>query len=370
MKKFIFGVLFVAMFFVGLGSVVDKVGARFKSDQKALDLINAARTAIGGDNSIAGIQSLRIKGNTVNSWKIDGSERSEPGETEIAIQLPDKVAKMVRIGHPDDDNSGQLRQKREETLVINGTGEAGEVRLRKGQGDGQGTGVGSPQQTKVIVLNNGDEQTAEAGTQGEKTVIFQTTPDNGSTSKVETGQARIAANEVAMETRHKAAQQNELFRLTLGLLLSPPAGLDANYTFGGEASVDGTACNVVNAEFAGSSVKLFLSKDTNLPVQMTYSGDSMPMMFVFNKTAAPPANGEKNVMFVRHADGPEPAVEQTVKFSDYRSVNGVQLPFHWSTSGGDRREEFDVTSYDVNPADISNSFQKERVKLVVKPDGQ
>ncbi|HEY2866306.1 MAG TPA: hypothetical protein VGJ02_04385, partial [Pyrinomonadaceae bacterium] len=330
MKKFIFGVLCVAIFFVGLGSVVDKVGARFKSDQKALDLINAARAAIGGDSSIAGIQSLRIKGNTVNSWKIDGAEKTEPGEIEIAIQLPDKVSKMIRIGNPGDDNGGQLRQKREETLVINGTGETGEVRLRKGQGDGQGTGVGSPQQMKVIVLNNGDEQPGETATQGEKTVVLRKTVDSESRSRVDSGEFRVAADNAAIEARHKAGQQNELFRLTLGLLLSPPAGMDANYTFGGETSIDGTACNVVNAEFGGSSVKLFLSKDSNLPVQMTYSGESMPMFFVFNKTEAPPANGDKNVVFFRHPAGPETAVEQTVKFSDYRSVNGVQLPFHWS----------------------------------------
>ena len=117
MKKFIYAVLFVSVFFAGLGSVVEKVGARFKSDEKALDLLRAARTAIGGDAAIAGIQSLRIKGTTVNTFKIDGTEKSEPGETEIALQLPDKVSKMVRIGTAGDDNGGQLVRKKVETSL-------------------------------------------------------------------------------------------------------------------------------------------------------------------------------------------------------------------------------------------------------------
>src|SRR5437764_3353885 len=116
MKKFIFTVLCVSVFFIGLGSVVDKVGARFRSDQKALDLIKAARTAIGGDNSIAGIQSLRIKGNTVHSWKIDGNEKTEPGGTEIAIQLPDRLSKISWIGNPEADNGTQMLRKRVETV--------------------------------------------------------------------------------------------------------------------------------------------------------------------------------------------------------------------------------------------------------------
>jgi len=165
-------------------------------------------------------------------------------------------------------------------------------------------------------------------------------------------------------------QQNELFRLTLGLLLSPPAGIEANYTFGGETSIDGTACNVIVAEVGGSSVKLFLNKSSNLPVQMTYSGEAMPMMVRFNKAAAPPPDGDKNVMFFRHAEGPESVTDFTVRYSDYRSVNGVQLPFHWSTSGGDMHEEFDVTSYEINPADISSSFEKQKVEFRVKKDGQ
>ena len=52
MKSFIVSVLCVSVFFIGLGSLVDKVGATFKSDEKALELVRKARQAIGGDNAV------------------------------------------------------------------------------------------------------------------------------------------------------------------------------------------------------------------------------------------------------------------------------------------------------------------------------
>ena len=365
MKKFIYAVLFVSVFFAGLGSVVEKVGARFKSDEKALDLLRAARTAIGGDAAIAGIQSLRIKGTTVNTFKIDGTEKSEPGETEIALQLPDKVSKMVRIGTPGDDNGGQLVRKKVETVVVTRDDQNGNLRI--GRGEGQGTGVGAEPGTKVIILN-GDELPGDVKTEGSKTVILRKQINDEQSDGPVSGALRF--NKAEMEARHKAMRQNELFRLTLGLLLSPPAGVEASYTYGGEASVEGTPCDLIVAEVGGSSIKLFLNKDTNLPVQITYSGEEMPVTVRFRSANAGNGEPDKNVMFVRSGDGAGASAEFTVRYSDYRNVNGVQLPFHWATSGGDMKEDFNVTSYDVNPADISNSFEKQKVAFSVNKQGQ
>jgi hypothetical protein len=372
MKKFIYFVLCVSVFFVGLGTVADKVGASFKSDPKALDLLKAARTAIGGDSSLAGIQSLRIKGSTVSIWKTDGGEKSEPGETEIDLQLPDKLSKMVRIGDPANDNGAQLLRKQVETVVINGKDENGNVTFSRGQGSG--TGVGTELGPKVIVLNKGEELPADVKTDGNKTIILRTTGDGQQQSKVESGELRrvtVNVNKDEMEARHRAMQQNELFRLTLGLLLSPPAGMDVNYTFGGEVKAADKTCNLVVADFGGSSVKLYLDRDSNLPVMMSYTGEEMPMFVTFSKKVdAAPSDGDKNVVFFRHNEGQGAAAEFTVTYSDYRSVNGVQLPYHWTTSGGGRSEEFDISSYEVNPTDISSSFEKPKVELRVKKDGQ
>jgi len=43
-----------------------------------------------------------------------------------------------------------------------------------------------------------------------------------------------------------------------------------SYTFVGEGDVDGTAANIVNAEFGGQSFKLYIGKSNNLPLAIGY----------------------------------------------------------------------------------------------------
>ena len=70
---------------------------------------------------------------------------------------------------------------------------------------------------------------------------------------------------------------------------------------------------------------------------------------------------------MRKLDGPPmETAEFTVRFADYRSVSGVQLPFKWTqTVGGAPDEIFDVTSYDINPANIAERFARDNVKVDV-----
>src|SRR6188508_2344866 len=102
MKRFFFSILFVSVFCIGLGALADRAGATFKSDEKALALIQKARLAIGGDAAINNVRGMVIVGNTTRVFKIDGADHSESGETEIAMQLPDKLMKMVKLGDGSD----------------------------------------------------------------------------------------------------------------------------------------------------------------------------------------------------------------------------------------------------------------------------
>ena len=98
MKRFILSILGVTVFFLGIGSLVERTGAKFKSDEKALALIAKARQAIGGDAAISNIQSMRVVGRTTRVFNADGTQKTSEGETEIAMQFPDKFMKMVKIG--------------------------------------------------------------------------------------------------------------------------------------------------------------------------------------------------------------------------------------------------------------------------------
>jgi hypothetical protein len=368
MKRFIVSALCVAVFFLGLGTLIEKVGARFKSDEKALDLIRAAKAAVGGDSAIAGIQSLRIKGTTTHTFRVDGTEKTESGETEIAMQLPDKLSKMVKIGKTDGDAPvEQVINKRVETVVVMKDKDGNDI---VSKGAGSGTRIGAERGKQVVIVTA--DAPGEMKTDDGQRVIVRTGGDAALPTKTENGEIRtFKVNRDQMAAHHREAQSNELFRLTLGLLLSPPAAMAVNYTFGGEVKAADRTCNLVIAEFGGSSVKLYLDRDSNLPVMMSYTGEAMPMIVHFNKEVPAPANGDDhNVVFFRTSDGPAANTEYTVRFDDYRNTGGIQLPFKWTTTAGDMNEVFTVTSYDVNPADIANSFQKQTLELRVKTDGQ
>lgn len=122
MKRFIFSVLTVAVFFLGVGALVDRSGATSKSDERALELIRKARLAIGGDAAINSVQSLTIVGRTTKTIVVDGAARTESGETEIAMQLPDKMMKMVKIGSGNGTAEGHRVINR--TVDVISTGEA------------------------------------------------------------------------------------------------------------------------------------------------------------------------------------------------------------------------------------------------------
>ena len=167
--------------------------------------------------------------------------------------------------------------------------------------------------------------------------------------------------------------QGELGRY-LSLLLTAPQGIDVVYTYAGEISIDGTPCDAVNAAFGGSTFKLFISRASSLPVAMTYTGMRMPEVIKFRHADPVDDTKEKGTMvFTTRLDASADSAEFTVKFADYRSTGGVQLPYRWTTTAGDKTvETFEVTSYDVNPADIANRFNGsggQRVMIrTTKPD--
>ncbi|HQZ96115.1 MAG TPA: hypothetical protein PLP21_07325 [Pyrinomonadaceae bacterium] len=409
MKRFAITILTVAVFFVGLGALVDNVGAKFKSDEKALDLVRKARVAIGGDAAINAVQSLRLVGQTTRTVKVDGTDRSEQGETEIALQFPDKLMKSIKIGH--GDGNGLVEQRIDKQVDVVVVGEAKEGQKMKIIADGNSGGAvarkivirkddgtvqeltgdeaakfvtkadhpGMPAGAHTITLKKNADGTIEQVGGGEgQTIILHKADGTGGNATFTSKDGKtfnIDGKDVVMERAIAGGpaggpRDNELLRTTLSLLLTAPQGMDVSYTFGGESSVDGTDCNIVVAEFAGTSYKIFLGKSSNLPVMMSYSAPKMPMIFA--RTIAPKAGEEPkgNVMFTRTISGDAgPMAEYTVKFSDYRAVNGVQLPYKWTRSvGGATDEVFDVTNYEINPANISEKFQNNNVKVrMAKP---
>jgi hypothetical protein len=277
------------------------------------------------------------------------------------------MMKMVKFGRHEGGETaiGEGIRRQVDVVVVGGNKDDG----------GAGVGAGSGAGIRKIIVQKPDGSTEEINNDENHKIVVRK-GDGDLPMKIETGAdgRQIMINKEVAEAHHAEMRQNELLRLTLGLLASAPEGVDVNYTFGGETDVDGTPCNLVVADTGGSSVKLYLNRSSNLPVMIAYTGMRMPMMIRFNTKVAPPADGAKdNVIFTRKVDGPagEPA-EFQVRFSDYRSVGGVQLPYHWVTTvGGTADETFDVSTYEVNPANIAEKFANQKVFVRTrKPDGQ
>lgn len=314
------------------------------------------------------------------------------------MQLPDKLSKMVKIGKDDGTGAGhKVINQQFDVVVVGDAKDKMKVTL-----NGEGHGTGGTVSKKIVVKKDdgtvleltgaeADKWIAEhPGVPGEKDIIIKRvdggtmksgdkvivrkadgtdgtatfTSKDGKTFNIDNHKV-VMAGHGDMTAHHNAMKSNELLRTTLSLLLTAPKGLDVEYTYGGLGDVDGRSANIVVASFGGQSFKLFLDATSNLPLAIAFKGMAMPKTMAFDKQAAPAKDGEKDVMvFTRKVDGGE-LTDQLVKFSEYRTVGGVQLPYRWTQT----EETFDVTNYEINPANIGDKFQNQKVMIrTAKPD--
>jgi hypothetical protein len=350
MKKFFLMTILAAVFFTCLGGMLQETTAKFKSDEKALALLAKARQAIGGDTNLAGVNSLTITGKSTRTLKFDGVERVEQGDMELAMQFPDKMMKMIKMGH--EGANGEKTINKQVDVVMVASGEPGNFEWKTEGGEKAGL---KGEHTFVIKT---DDDKAEAGqvTSGQKVILKKI--DDASGGVPAGADKNVVFNKVVKGEGHGefAHQSSGLLRTALSLLLTAPQGMDVAYLYGGEGNVDGAACNIIDAQFGGSSIKLYLGKDSNLPVMMSFQ-EAKPMTFFFKMDKGEAQAAEKSVKtFERHA-GPTELSEFQVRFSDYRSVNGVSLPYKWvQTVGGQPDETIEVGSYEINPANINDKF--------------
>lgn len=366
MKKFIISVLCISIFFIGLGGLVERTGAKFKSDARALELVRLARIAIGGDANINNVRSLTIKGTSAHTLIFNGATETKSGEMEINLELPNKFSKITRIG---DAGDGADVQKNVDVVIVR-KDDGGTTDL-KGSTDGKRVIIVKDGDGKVLTedIKPGEGQRRIIIKKADGTVVTEDvkpgdgnatwTTEDGKNIVVNKGVKIIGAGEHDGAMRH-----NEMLRTTLALLLTAPEGTDVSYTFAGETTVDGATCNIVEASSNGSSFKLFLDKSTNLPKMISYLG--MPLHIMkFDRQVSPDGSDQKDVkVFVRKMEAPEAMVERQVKFSDFRNAGGLLLPYKWTeTVGGNTSETVDITNYEINPANIADKFQNQKVLI-------
>jgi hypothetical protein len=341
MKRFIVSILCVSIFFIGLGSLVESVGAKFKSDARALELLKQAQAAIGGDSAIRTVQSLTITGKATKTFEIEGVANSEQGDWELNMQLPDKLSKMMRV---TIENQGGEKTESSDNKVFTVT---------KKDGGNATWSTKDPKQDVVVVTRGGGDKI------GDK-IVANEENTNGNVKK------EIIRDKMSGEyEKHK---QMELFRTALSLLLTAPQGIEADYIYAGDGSVDGSSCDVIEARLGESSVKLFLDKQTHLPRMMSFMDHKPMMMFRIKKDDAKMEENGETKTFERKMEAP-PLEEFQIKFADYRSVGGVLLPFKWTqTVAGKTDETVDISNYEINPANIADKFKELPQKIMMRTE--
>lgn len=373
MKRFIISVLCVSVFFIGLGTMAERAGARLKSDEKALSIIRQARQAIGGDQAITAVRSMTIAGKTTKMIKAGDQLRAEPRETEFALGLDGKFSRTVKMGNlrsPDDKT--KLFETRVNVVVVGKEDGEGTVKFEGKDGeftteDGKKVTVRRVEKTDgTSTQGNGDKivvreiEGPEGPGSGERKFTIRKKADGDAAWQTEDGTVVMARSN---KGPHEVPRRDDLLSTTLALLLSAPDGMDVNYTFSGESVVDGTQCNIVTAEFGGQAYKLFIGKSSNLPVMLSYAGVKMPELEKIRVEAPQSGEAKKSDMVFVRTPGPNgEKAEFQIRYSDYRNVDGILLPFKWISTVNDQPDEtYEVTNYVINPADIAEKFQNQKV---------
>jgi hypothetical protein len=323
--------------------------AQVEDTAKGAALLAEARKAVGGEEKLAAISRLQVKGEMRRG---QGNVTLE-GETEVFVELPDKF-------------------RRNESLSL---------------------GPGGPGIDRVEVLNGNEswEENTSAGRGG----FGRGGGDFGGFRRGGFGGGGDAANQggggqaIDPERLREAQRRNrqtEVARLLLGILLTT----DAQVAWIGTAqSPEGTA-DVLEVKTAdGAATRLFLESATHLPLMMTWTtGGQRAGRGAQNRGAAPGAGGGQGAApgagqnrgggggDAGAAPAGQPAagdaaqgrrgrgfggapVTLEMHLSEYKAVNGVKLP-HLITRGtnGETAEEWAIKSYRINPNFKGNTFTK------------
>ena len=191
---------------------------------------------------------------------------------------------------------------------------------------------------------------------------------------------RVQADNPASDPKRAAAalkrSRSDLARLLLGLVGGTQPGFAVTYAYGGQAeSPDGKADVIDVSGPDDFKVRLFVDVETHLPLMLTFlepeprmimrtlgrgeGGAPRPAGAGRRGELTPEEQAEIEKERQQAESTPPKMVEYQLFFSDYRKVDGISLPYRIARGTGNKTtEEWEVTSYKINPA-----FKAERFKV-------
>ena len=285
-------------------------------------LLHDVRGALGGEKALARVTGLSAEG----TFRRTFGTREMSGDVEIAIELPGRYIRTETFSPSGDPGNRMIRTtgfNGEESL--DGVAGSGGFMMRFGGPGGPGAGQG------------------------------------GGTSD---GRAADPERAARMLRGHRT----DVSRLLLAMLGRSDAIGPLTVTYAGEAESSDGKADVLEASLEGGApCRLFIDRETHLPLLMTYREQAPRMLNMQRPPQQPgqpaPSREEMEKLFrdARERAEKEPPKTQEVEvfFSDHRKVGGVLLPHKISrVVDGTPVEETVITGYKVNPAFKADVFRK------------
>jgi hypothetical protein len=270
------------------------LAARAAGDTKSEQLIAQARAALGGDKNLNTVQGLTAAG----TYQREMGDRQLSGEITIDLLLPDKMLR-TESARPMGDATIEMLQ-----------GVNGDQVLRHSRTIGGGPGM-----------------------------MIRIGPPPG------------GADAEAQALRNQRA---DMARFTLAFLLASPPATPLEYTYGGEAEAEDGKADVVDAKGPGSfAARVFFDKKTHRPLMIAYRGAAPRMIVQTQRGGTPPpaAGAPPDKM------PPPQIVDIQLFLDDYKSVDGIMLPHHFSRSvDGKPTEDMTFKTIRLNPVFKADAF--------------
>ena len=317
------GVLLVCAV-VGVATLSTPVAAQSEDPAKGASLLAEARKAVGGDDKLAAIKRLQIKGD----MKRGQGNATLEGDSEIFLEPPDKFRRneslSIGLGGPGIDRVEILNG----TEVIDENNGGGRGGFARGGGDFGGNRGGG---------DFGGFRGRRDGGGGDA---------NGDSAQRGRGQI----DPERLKEAQRRTRQAEVARLLVAILLNTSAPVA---WIGTAQSPEGNA-DVVEIKIESAPARLFLDSSTHLPLMLTWAGGG-GRGGRGGQGQATQAQGQT----AQAAPAGRAAATQEMHLSDYKVVGGIKLP-HLITRGinGETSEEWTIKSYKINPTFKANTFTK------------
>jgi hypothetical protein len=278
-----------------------------QADVKAEEILKAARTALGGDDALAKVQSATVTG---SSRRIMG-EREFSSDVTLDLLLPDKF-------------------KRTEEMSF---------------------GQGGPSVTRVSAVNGTEVWDDGTNRGGGGFMMRMGGPGGPGGGPGGAGREPTEEERARFKQFQERRMKSERARYSLIWFLKS----DAPVTYAGVAEAPDGKADVLDIKPEGAApMKLFIDQESHKPLMLTYEG-VLPRMIMRGQGQRPtPEEIEKM------RNEPPQQVTYEVHFSEYKNVDGVLLPHLISQSvNGNVSEEFTIEKYKLNaplkPADFAKN---------------